>query len=212
MHWRLHRTRNIIKPKLLLALDFLRNFIFRKFHLSDTKRWINEESLKAGWEERNAIIASHISKGASVIDLGCGKMTLRKFLAPECTYQPVDIVKRSPDCIVCNFNKKQLPQRAKYDYVVCSGLLEYIHDLPSFISGIQSYANTFIITYSTMEYFPSKSLRARNGWVNTLTDEDIISLITKTGAQISHKETIYSNQTLYVFTQQGISLNTCKPL
>lgn len=47
----------------------------------------------------------------SVMDLGCGEMKLREYLAPEIKYIPVDYVKRSEETLVCDFNKHQFSHK-----------------------------------------------------------------------------------------------------
>jgi hypothetical protein len=102
---------------------------------TDIARWSDDNSYDPEWRQRSSQIAAHIKPKSSVLDIGCGLMSLREFLPQDCRYQPVDIVARAPETIICNFNQRELPPRELYDVVVCAGLLEYIHEVEWFIEN-----------------------------------------------------------------------------
>lgn len=131
------------------------------------------------WDERNAMLASYIPSGSSVLDLGSGAQTLRLHLQGKCQYQPCDLFKSTPDVIVCDFNAGKYPQLAsRYDYVVCSGVLEYIWDPGSFVSRAASLGSHMLLSYNIRSNGDKKLNRLAHNWVNHLTQECLERLIT----------------------------------
>ena len=92
-------------------------------------------------------------------DLGCANGYLRK-LCPGVEYTGCDFVDlRSGEefqFVKCDFNDAPLPsQISNLDLVVCSGILEYIEDVPSFIRQIYSRlapSGIMIATYFNMNH------------------------------------------------------------
>jgi len=149
------------------------------------------------WDERNRIIATFIPEASSVVDLGAGAQTLKCYLKSGCEYQPCDIVKSSPDVIVCDFNSGIYPRLSRrYDYVVCSGVFEYIRDPSHFLSNIRQYGKRIILSYmpagpwtfsigSSPPCFTSLAIgtfyRLAGGWVNHLTSQQLEALFSTSG-------------------------------
>src|SRR5882672_6229357 len=61
------------------------------------------------WDDRNQTIANLIPRGSSVLDVGCGSQSLKNHLKGACKYQPCDLIKSTPDVIVCDFNAGFFP-------------------------------------------------------------------------------------------------------
>ena len=121
------------------------------------------------WDERNKTIVEFIPAGSSVLDIGCGAQTLRQHLKPGCRYQPCDVVKSSPDVILCDFNAGKFPDiKQSFDYVVCSGVFEYIRRPEEFLEQVSGYGRAVILTYNPLPPGGSKLARLGNqlGWVN----------------------------------------------
>jgi hypothetical protein len=104
-----------------------------------------------------------------VLDLGAGAQTLRKHLRPACFYQPCDIIISSPDIIYCDFNSGAYPAIPFcFDYVVCSGLLEYIRDPEEFLRITGAYGRNLVLSYNLCQEGESVLDRLAKGWVNHL--------------------------------------------
>ncbi|MFX6015289.1 methyltransferase domain-containing protein, partial [Acinetobacter baumannii] len=75
-----------------------------------------------------------------VLDLGCGNMSLQRFLPFGCSYRGCDLVPRDPDTVVCDFNEGQFPTEAagEADLITMLGLLEYIIDLEAFFAHLRT--------------------------------------------------------------------------
>jgi hypothetical protein len=149
------------------------------------RRW--EKVAQAGkptWDERNETISGFIPAGSSVLDVGCGAQTLKQYLKPGCRYQPCDVVKSSPDVIFCDFNAGIYPEtKETFDYVVCSGVLEYIRQPEEFLRRIPPLGRSVIISYNTLAPGGSKLARMGNGWgwVNHFTSQELENLFAKSG-------------------------------
>jgi len=145
-------------------------------------RWQKVATEVPSWDERNKRIGSFIPEGSSVLDLGSGAMTLRQHLKPGCSYQPCDVVQSAPEVIHCDFNAAIYPKLPKtYDYVVCSGILEYMRDEIDFLSRIQTYGKTIILSYNPIAPGETKFSRLGKGWVNHFTQEELEALFTGVG-------------------------------
>jgi hypothetical protein len=150
------------------------------------------------WDERNRIIATFIPGASSVVDLGAGAQTLKRYLKSGCEYQPCDIVKSSPDIIVCNFNSGIYPRLSRrYDYVVCSGVFEYMRHPSQFLSNIRQYGNRIILSYVPAGQTIGPFERLARGWVNHLTSQQLEALFATNGldwkliCRQDNSETIY---------------------
>lgn len=156
------------------------------FLRTDVARWAKVCREVPSWDERNRIIASFIPAAVSVLDLGSGAQTLRQHLHASCQYQPCDIVQSSPDVIRCDFNSGVYPVLEKaYDYVVCSGVIEYLHDPESFLSHIRNYGRNIIITYNPKQPGASVLKRRTRGWVNEMTEQDLQTALSRASLQWS---------------------------
>jgi hypothetical protein len=136
------------------------------------------------WDERNKIIAGFIPAGSSVLDIGCGAQTLKQHLKPGCRYQPCDVIQSSPEVIFCDFNAGIYPAiREHFDYVVCSGVLEYIRKPGEFIKQVPQWGRTVILSYNPLPPGGSKLARLGNdlGWVNHFTREKLENLFDQSG-------------------------------
>jgi hypothetical protein len=166
---------------------------------TNVRRWKKAAREKEPcWDERNRIIATLIPEASSVVDLGAGAQTLKRYLKSGCEYQPCDIVKSSPDIIVCDFNSGIYPSLSRrYDYVVCSGVFEYIRHPSHFLSNIRQYGKRIILSYVPAGPTIGPFERLARGWVNHLTSQQLEALFSTNGldwkllCRHDNSETIY---------------------
>ena len=151
------------------------------------------------WDWRNQIISKTVPAGVSVLDLGCGAQTLRRHLSPDCKYQPCDLVKSSPDVILCDFNEGLYPEVSEtYDYVICSGVLEYIRNPQEFLRRCSAFGKTMILSYCPLVPGQGRLDRLAVNWINHFKASELEALFTESGLSWSvvnrqpHGETIYS--------------------
>jgi len=86
--------------------------------------------------------------------------------------------------IFCDFNAGVYPDiREPFDYVVCSGVLEYIRQPRKFLQQVPRWGRAVVLSYSPMAPGDSKLNRLGNGWgwVNHLTREGIQKLFAEVG-------------------------------
>ncbi|TAM46280.1 MAG: class I SAM-dependent methyltransferase [Gammaproteobacteria bacterium] len=168
---------------------------------TDIGRWERTTREPPSWDERNRVIAAFIPDGASVLDVGAGHGTLRSYLAPGCTYQPMDCVPGTPQTILVEFNKGQIPALGRtYDVVVCSGILEYIDDPAGFLRTVSGWGERVLISYVTLESQPDIARRRVNGWFNDLTRTELERLFATLGLD-ARQIAEWGGQAIYAITR-----------
>jgi len=72
--------------------------------------------------------------------------------------------------ILCDLNSGIYPQvNERFDYVVCSGVFEYVRDEAKFLSLIPTYAPNVILSYNPLSpkcHRKTKLERLAGSWVN----------------------------------------------
>jgi hypothetical protein len=99
---------------------------------------------KPGWSKRNKKIATFIEHDKSVLDLGCGARDLLKYITPS-RYTGIDYNSEYADLTI-NFNQHFTLPPGLWNYVIVSGVLEYLHDANHFLKQIKNAGETYIIT------------------------------------------------------------------
>ena len=171
-----------------------------KSFLKKEKDWQDIEHFDYNWESRVAQMAAYIIEGKSVLDLGCGKMFLKKYLSGN-PYFPVDYKKRGEGCIVNDFNKHQFPEIAA-DISFISGCLEYIKDYKWFISCACRKSERIILSYCTTDEFPEMAERKSLAWVNHLSSSAVINFFKENHFKLLTSELTKSNNSIFVFDRQ----------
>lgn len=144
------------------------------------KEWNNLEKFEEHFFNRMKVMAEYIPSGASVLDMGCGPMWLKRILSPDSIYYPVDYIARGKDTIVCDFNKHEFPDNHA-DIIFCSGVIEYVVDYKWFIKEIAAHGKKCIVSYNPVEYTPDQKMRESLNWVNSLSRAELISCFESAG-------------------------------
>jgi hypothetical protein len=139
-------------------------------------------------------MARGIRTGSRVVDVGAGAQALRSALPPECSYVPIDVVRRTPDTIVCDLNREE-PPKLSVDYLVASGVIEYINDAARLIKWMASVAPNVVLSYEAADG-ESRSYRRNAGWVNDYTENEIQKLFSSNGLSVVDSAT-WRRQTIY---------------
>lgn len=116
-----------------------------------------KETCSPAWSERNQRIGSLISQNCKILDLGCGENDLLNYISPS-KYVGIDCNSKSAD-IQLNFNETFFLPTDDWDYIVCSGLLEYISDIEIFFNTIKNSSKKYIFTF----WKKNKNIREKNG-------------------------------------------------
>ena len=150
--------------------------------ITDLRRWRATGRTEPAWDERNHFVGGLIERASSVLDIGCGAQTLSRYLPDECTYQPCDIIEHQAGVWVWDFNKSAFPKSdAFFDFVVCSGVMEYAKDPRSFLHTVSGLGDQLILSYAPTDTVPSKFDRRSAGWVNDLTRHEVQELFAEAG-------------------------------
>ena len=157
-------------------------------------RWRDDQSLDAGWDTRTKLMVRDIAAGSRVVDVGAGSQAARAMLPDGCEYVPVDIVSRSPDTIVCDVNRDELPE-LHADWLIASGVIEYAHDTPGFISWMSGVASRIAMSYETADG-ETKYYRRSQSWVNDYTSEQMLALLRQQGLVVDDIAT-WRQQTIF---------------
>lgn len=184
---------------LLRGLRFLRGRVFGK---GSPQHWAEVEHFDQAWRARISEIATLIPPGASVLDLGCGKMWLKDYFSGE-QYYPVDYTQRSTDTIVCDFNKREFPS-IRADVAVVSGCLEYLKEYEWFISEIATHVERCVISYNSVEQYPDRTKRRAMAWVNDLTHAELIRLFRMRGMVLVEQKVAADLHHIFVFDRTAV--------
>lgn len=158
-------------------------------------------------------------KPKTLVDLGCAKGTLRS-LIPSAQYTGCDFIAPRDEhdfrFFRCDFNRETTPDAIRNsEMVVASGLLEYIEDLPAFISEIRDMLigrGMFIATYFNANHF-SRRLRKIGGkklhhhpdWTRIYPLDELRQIISERGFQIN--KIVPLNHSLSVARPVGETVN-----
>ncbi|CAM2172994.1 Methyltransferase domain-containing protein [Paraburkholderia sacchari] len=149
-----------------------------------------------GWAIRAQQAASMLGAVLSVADVGCGMMTLEKYLPRDALYVPVDVVRRDPRTIVIDLNKVELPDLGT-DSIVGLGLLEYLFDVPAILQRIALLYRTAVLSYNSLDRVSNIGERTGHAWVNHYTEAELESLFNLSGLKIDERVHHDANQTIW---------------
>jgi hypothetical protein len=172
-----------------------------RFGGTDRRRWRRIANFHDAWSTRHELMATWIRPGDVVIDLGSGPRRFAVHLPPACRYVPVDLVSRGPGSVVRDLNREPLPD-LRGDFVVMSGVLEYIHDLPRFLAGTVRLAPRAAASYACAETFSDLRARRANGWVNQCTEAELRRMLATAGWEVL-EDVEWSNQHVFHLRAAG---------
>jgi methyltransferase family protein len=154
---------------------------------TDRARWTDAASLDPEWDRRAEFVSRMIRPGTKVLDLGCGRMSLRQFLPNGCSYVGCDFIARDAETIVCNLNIGEFPDSAAAvaNVITMLGLLEYILDVPKLLRRVAGYGKEVIFSYHPTGSF-RRRIRARRrvGWVSDLSWRRVDDIIVNIGYRL----------------------------
>lgn len=97
------------------------------------------------WSNRNSEIASLLKDSKTVLDLGCGYKNLLEHYTPS-KYLGVDWFDYAD--ITLNLNEDfhlQIPNG--WDYVISSGVMEYLDSIDDYLKKVNGLGETYIFTW-----------------------------------------------------------------
>ena len=153
----------------------------------------------SSWDERTQLLANQVLPKSKVFEFGAARLVLKDMLPEGCTYWHSDIVKRNEDTFVADLNK-EFPELPQVDYIIFSGVLEYILEVKKLIIHLSQFTTNFEFSYATSEVFPEKSERRFHGWVSDLNENDIFEIAKELNWTLKVIGT-WKNQTLFQFSK-----------
>lgn len=161
------------------------------------------------WDRRVEMMAKMISQESnSIVDLGCGQMSLKKYLSEDKNYYPVDYCSRGNNTIICDFNKHEFPNILA-DTIFASGILEHVVDYTWFIFKMcETASQEVILSYVCSEKGENKAVRSKvqNGyhidWVNSLSMNTLIELFRENHFLLKFKKKVGGDEYLMKFVRE----------
>jgi hypothetical protein len=163
------------------------------------KEWRDVEYFDDSWINRTRMMADFLPPNVSVMDLGCGKMWL-KDIHPISEYIPVDYCDRGPGTLLCDFNKKEFPNKS-VDYSFVAGCLEYLENPEWFISEIARASKVCIISYCATDNIADLKRRRQFCWANDLSRADIIRLFRDVNMYLKSEAIYLPSNNIFVFAK-----------
>jgi hypothetical protein len=179
---------------------------------SDYARWEKPASLEAWWETRTAQIARLIPGESRVIEFGAGKCRLPHYLGPGSIYMASDIVPREMPTLVCDLNKRPLPDlsQLKPDVAVFIGVLEYLIDLPVIVAWLSTQVTVCVVSYDpvrsrrwTLRRLRERARRRSFGYMNDYGDHQLVEVFEQAGFTCVRTDR-WQTQGLYVMVRDGV--------
>jgi len=183
---------------MFISFRTIKNLIYSVVARSDFRRWSELDNHDEAWSGRTLAMSKYVAPGESVFEFGAGRCHLKEMLDPSCAYTPSDLVERVPGTFVCDMNKNPLPNFPRHDVAVCSGVLEYVHDLDPVIAAFTKSFDRLIISYADIDRNPKKSKRIRNGWFNHLSRRKFLGKFEAAGYRLD-QEALWEKHGIYVF-------------
>lgn len=141
----------------------------------------------------------------SVADYGAGQMYLKSFLRPGVSYYPIDYFKRFEETIVCDLDRGVFPD-IEADVSVLNGVLEFISTTEPLLLHVCSRTKSkVILSYMTVDHFPSIEARRASGYVSDLTEKEIMERLKSCGFSLFERmpDPLDASDTIYLFQRLG---------
>ncbi len=188
-----------------MKFNLFKNLAFSLLQKSDLRKWRDLNNHSSKWSGRSELMSKYIDDGESVFEFGAGRCHLKAMLPKNCSYISSDIVKREHNTFVCDINHRPLPEFPKSDVAFFSGVLEYVHDLNTFLPAIKKSFKRVIASYADTDTSKNKLSRTSHGWFNHLSRKQFIDIFEENGF-ILVEESRWERHSIYVFINQEIDI------
>ena len=141
----------------------------------------------AQWPERAEAAARLLAEfpiraGDSVLDLGCGHQTIRRFLPRGARYVPIDRVARTPDTQVLDL-ERDFPT-GRYRAATVLGLLEYLERPLELLSRIAQAADLCVFSWNGD---PDPERRRQQHWRPPIASEALLRHLRSLGGRVRRR-------------------------
>jgi len=183
--------------------------LFRSIGRSDYARWAGKENLETWWESRTQKLAAMVPKGTRVIEFGAGLRPLERCLDASCSYIASDLVDRGPDTLVCDLNRRPLPDLGPLhpDVAVFAGVLEYIRDVPAVVAWLSRHVRYCVASYAVAHpaglalAMAAGARRTYYGYMNAYSETDLVAVFRRSGFACLRTDG-WNDQRLFLFAAQ----------
>jgi hypothetical protein len=182
---------------------------FRSIGRSDYGRWSDTSNLEEWWESRTQMLAGMIPSGTRVIEFGAGRRRLEAFLDPSCTYTASDLVDRGPGTLVCDLNRRPLPDLGalRPEVAVFAGVLEYVRDVPAVVAWLSTHVRYCVASYAVARrsglvgMVAAGARRTYYGYMNAYDEADLLALFSRDRFACVRTDS-WKDQRLFLFEKQ----------
>jgi hypothetical protein len=142
---------------------------------TETWNWRGPAQLEPIFGRRRAriLVSRNVGKHAKILDLGSGSTALRRLLPNELPIVLSDNAARSPEFIVSDIYRGNLPPAENATLVTAIGVLEYVDDVRRFLKQLRAYNLPILLTY-----YPTDDNgdidRDSYGWRNALSRNELM--------------------------------------
>ena len=155
--------------------------------------WTDPKNYPPDWDKRAEKAAEWLPARGRIADLGCGpKMSLQRYLAPEVTYVPADMVAWTPEVRVVDLDKRQTPE-GDFAAAALLGVVEYLEKPGMAFRGIRKVSQQLVVSYCHPRGTDAQALRDRRGWINAFKEEGLKRLLLREGWEIAERELLSEN-------------------
>jgi FkbM family methyltransferase len=159
---------------------------------SDGSRWSCWEALAPGAVERAEAAAPFVPPGARLLDLGAGRMELRRRMPLGSHYRPADLVAWSADCVAVDLNQGPFPA-GRYEVIAALGLLEYLQRPAAVIAAARAAAYRLILTYPPYDRALPIAARRGFGWLNDIHIAGFEAMLVAAGWRIAQRGPVFDS-------------------
>ncbi|MDZ4736111.1 MAG: hypothetical protein SGJ07_07150, partial [Rhodospirillaceae bacterium] len=142
---------------------------------TETWNWPGPNQLEPVFGRRRArvLVSRNIGKKAHVLDLGSGSTALRRLLPNDLPVILSDNAQRSPEFIVSDIYRGNLPPAENATTVTAIGVLEYVDDVVRFLKQLRAYNLPILLTYYPTDDNADID-RDSFGWRNALSRNELM--------------------------------------
>jgi hypothetical protein len=158
-------------------------------HSSTSKGyWSDIANYDFAWDARAKRAAALVAPGSRVLDLGCGRMALRRYLPNRCAYVPADLERWNEEVVAVDLDAGEFPA-FDCDVIVMLGVLEHLSDPIAVLKRARAHTKTSIVSYRHPGSESLPESRCARRCVNSFSQNEFAALIARSGWAVRSRQT-----------------------